>query len=106
MNIRMILPALLSAVVLSTPVLAAGTPTQGAHGWNPLKYFQETTAERCVTLEGQLDLAIKAHAKSARISEARALRATGGSLCGNGRDAAGIAKLEQGFTVLGVENLS
>lgn len=104
MNTRMIVPAILSAVMLSTPVLAAGNygnATPPAH--QPYKVAAMTLAEQCTALEQQFDAAIKTHEKAAKAIEAKAMRTAGGNFCASGKYADGVAKLEQALKDLGVK---
>lgn len=104
---RMIVPALLSAVMFTTPVLAAGsygamTPaTQHTQ-----KAAAMTPAEKCTNLEKQFDSAIKKHEKAAKAGEAKTLRTEGGNLCASGKHAEGVAKLEQALKDIGVKSKS
>ena len=102
MNTRLILPAILSAVVLSSPVLAAGGTTAPA-GTADKKPVQMTMVEKCTSLEKQFDAAIKSHEKAAKASEAKTLRTDGGNLCTAGRHMEGVLKLEQALKDLGVQ---
>jgi len=100
----MIVPAVLSVVMLSTPVLAAGSygtatpPTQHAQ-----KAATMTPAAKCVDLEKQFDAAIKMHGKAAKANEAKTMRTDAGKLCADGKHGEGIAKLEQALKDLGVK---
>jgi hypothetical protein len=103
MKTRMIVPAILSAVMLSTPVLAAGNsnPTPVSQP-SPQKGASMTPAEKCASLEKQFDAAVVSHEKAARITEAQSMRSEGGNLCASGKYDAGIAKLDQALKDLGV----
>jgi len=100
MNTRMIVPALLSAVMFSTPVLAAGAYEAAPQAQ---KTAAMTPADQCRSLETQFDAAIKTHGTAAKASEAKAMRTEGGNLCASGKQADGIVKLEQALRDLGVK---
>ncbi|MDH3475357.1 MAG: hypothetical protein OEM59_16885 [Rhodospirillales bacterium] len=104
MNTRTFVPAVLSAVLLSTPVLAAGNYGNRL-ATNPYtqKAAAMTQAEKCTDLEKQFDAAIKTHETAAKVNEAKAMRTEGGKLCAGGKQAEGIVKLEQALKDLGVE---
>lgn len=106
MNHRMIVPAVLSAVMLSTPVLAGGP-----HGPMPRsRHVQEaaamTPAGKCMSLERQFDAAMRTHELSVKARQAKSMRNEGGDLCASGRHTAGIAKLEQALKDLRLETKS
>ena len=108
MKTRVLIPAILSAVMLSVPVLAASSsPTSSVSthkmnsGQSAQKLAAMTLAERCTALEHQLDGAIKAHSTSAKIKDVKAMRSEGGSLCASGKQIDGTQKLEQALKVLG-----
>ena len=102
MNTRMIIPAILSAVVLSTPVLAA---SQQGNANQPTmqKAAAQTSAERCTVLEKEFDAAIKKHEKAAKAEDAKKLRTEGSTLCAGGKPDEGVAKLETAMKELGVK---
>jgi hypothetical protein len=103
MKARVLIPGLLSAVMLSAPVLAASAPAISAtpHSGKELKVVAMSPAERCTALEHQFDAAIKAHSKSTYAKSAKAMRSDGGSLCAGGKQAEGTQKLEQALKTLG-----
>ena len=103
MKTRLIVPAILSAVVLSTPVLAAGsydTPMSAGHHMQQAGMM--TPLERCMSLEKQFDAAITAHEKAPMAHQAKIMRADGGSLCARGEHDQGITKLEGALKDLGL----
>ena len=98
---RLIVPAILGALVLSAPVLAAekaATPSTPA----TQTAATSTPGERCMALEKQFDAVIKDHGNAAKAGEAKTMRSEGGRLCTDGKHSDGIAKLEQGIRDLGV----
>lgn len=102
MNVRMIVPAVLTAVMLSTPVMAGAAPTIASGNKTPSTKYATALAEDCTRLEEQFDASIKTHENVAKVGEARALRTEGGKLCVRGQHLAGVAKLEQALKDLGV----
>ena len=104
MKMRIIVPAVLSAVLLSAPVLAAsnyGTSTKPTS--HALQTVAMTSAEKCTALQKQFDQAIKTHDKAPKANEAKTMRTEGGNLCASGKQADGAAKLEQAIKALGVK---
>lgn len=96
MNTRMIVPAILSAIMLSTPVLAAvQDKSHDASEAVVERNMERADAAMCTRLENQVDRAIEAHKTAANLNEIKTMRADGGSLCATGKQADGIAKLEQ-----------
>lgn len=102
MNARMIVPAVLAAVMLGTPVMAANYSTTAAPAQATQKAADMTPVQKCSALEKQFDAAIKTHSKVAKVSEAKTMRADGGKLCASGKQADGIVKLDQALKDLGV----
>lgn len=101
---RIILPAILSAAMLSAPVLAANQDaSHDASKAVVARTMDQADAAKCTSLEKQVDTAIKVHKTGTKINEAKILRADGGSLCASGKQADGIAKLEQALKGLGVK---
>jgi len=93
---RMIVPAILSAIMLSTPVLAANQdPSHDASKAVVERNMERADAAKCIRLENQVDRAIEAHKTAANLNEVKTMRAEGGNLCATGKQADGIAKLEQ-----------
>lgn len=99
MKMRIILPAILSAVVLSTPAWAEELDLMNSH--KPNHTYDEKMAE-CTDLQGQFDTAIKAHENANKAAAARDMRAEGSKMCTDGRYVDGIAKLEQALNDIGV----
>jgi hypothetical protein len=100
---RVIVPALLGALVLSAPVLAAERadtfPSPYPKAYTDAKARQD---ERCTELETQFDGAIKDHSNADKAGEARTFRREGGEMCTNGRQFDGILKLEQAIRDIGL----
>lgn len=104
MNTRMIVPAILSAVMLSTPVLAGGNyGTAMPSTQHTQKAAAMTSAEKCTALQKQFDDAIKTHGKAQKATEAKTMREEGGNLCTSGKADEGVAKLETALKDLGVK---
>lgn len=102
MNTRIILPAVLGAMLLGSPVFAAGTTTPAAPA--PQKVATMTQAEQCASLEKKFDLNLKSHERATLVIQAKTLREDGGKLCADGKQADGITKLEQAIKDLGVKS--
>ena len=104
MKTHVLMPAILGAVMLSAPVLAAA-PSPAGSGPKPVPHYQTlaamTPTERCTALEHQFDDAIKTHPKSATVKSAKSMRTEGGTLCAGGKQAEGVQKLEQAVKALG-----
>lgn len=102
MSARLLVPAILGALLLSAPAMAGST-----YGNSAQKGIQKaaamTPAQKCKALEKQFDKAIKRHAKAAKAADAKAMRTEGGKLCASGKQADGIAKLEGALKDLGVK---
>ena len=104
MNTRMILPAILGAVMLGTPVLAASiSSTTIPSGHHTQKVAAMTPSEQCTALQRQFDNTVKTHPAATKLSEAKAMATEGGSLCASGKQADGVAKLQQALKALGVK---
>jgi hypothetical protein len=104
MRTRVIVPAILSAVMLSAPVFAANNISSPGKATNPVyKTVAMTAAEKCTKLEQQFDDAIKTHGKAAKANEAKNMRTEGGNLCAGGKQADGVTKLQQAIKALGVK---
>lgn len=104
MKTRLIVPAILCAVMLSAPVLAAGSyGTAMPSTQHTQKAAAMTPTEKCTSLEKQFDKAIKTHGKAAMANDAKTMRTDGGNLCASGKQVDGIAKLEQALKDLGVK---
>ena len=104
MKTRMIVPALLSAAMLSAPVLAAGTDKAGHATPTMERAAAVNSAERCTALQKQFDAVIKKHEKAKKkAEEAETMRRDGGKLCAAGNSDQGIAKLETALKHIGVK---
>lgn len=112
MKYRLLVPAILSTVLLATPVLAAtsqkavdanqatkGLDTSATH--KPAHMFDDKSAE-CMDMQQQFDSALPAHYQAKKVDQARTLRTEGSKLCHKGEYADGIAKLELALNDLGV----
>jgi len=105
MNTRLIVPAVLSAVMISAPVLA-GTTTydkMAPSGHPVAKTAMVTPAARCTILESQFDAAIKTHESAAKANWAKTMRTEGGRLCASGNQSRGIVKLRDAIEDIGVK---
>ena len=104
MNTRLIVPAVLGALMLSTPIMAA-TPTRHSDR-SELPRAQMaatmTPLEKCSALERQFDIAIKQHESATKAVDAKNLRIEGSKLCFAGKQSEGIAKLESALKDIGV----
>jgi hypothetical protein len=104
MKTRALISAVLGAMLLSAPVLAATSPTTAsphAAKGHDLNVAAMSPTERCTALEHQFDEAVKAHSKSASAKSAKAMRSEGAGLCASGKQAEGAQKLEQALKTLG-----
>ena len=107
MNTRLILPAMLGALMCSTPVFARGAgPYDQAHYWarpnlnSPLGV--NPPADKCNALKSQFDKAIESHGMAAKAADARAMRTEGSKMCVAGEWNRGVVKLETALKDLGV----
>jgi len=99
---RLIVPAMLTAIVFSAPVLAAETaktPAQPA----PAKHMAMSPKDECTAYQAQFDAALPTHEKAAKLADAKKLRAEGGTLCTSGKEPNGAAKLAKALRDLGVK---
>ena len=103
MTPRLIVPAILSAVMLSTPVLAAGSYSVVTPAPHTQTAAAMTPADKCTAFQKQFDEAATTHAKAAKFAEAKTLRSEGGDLCIAGKQAEGAAKLEKAIKDLGLK---
>ena len=103
MKTRLIVPAILSAVVLSAPVLAASTDKAGHPPAAMERAAAVNAADRCTALQKQFDTAMKKHEMSKMAGEAKTMREDGGKLCTAGNVDQGIAKLEMALKNIGVK---
>ena len=106
MNTRLILPAMLGALMLSTPVLASSIPYDQSYYWArpnltpPLGIAPRDT--ECKALQAQFDKAIESHGMAAKAADARAMRTEGSKMCVAGEWNRGVVKLETALKDLGV----
>lgn len=99
------------AVIMAAPVLAADSDaTKPAASQKPAMTAPKKVAKKhkkapasCASLERQLDSAIKRHAKSANIENAKKMREEGHAACTAKDQKGGMAKLQQGLKELGVK---
>jgi hypothetical protein len=87
MKARMIVPALVAALLAAGPVLAKDM----------------APADQCKSLEKQLDSAIKKHGKAPKAEAAKMARKEGAALCASGDAAGGAAKLKQAMVDIGAK---
>ena len=91
MKNRIIVPAVLSAAMLSAPVLAATTSHRSEpSGTSHVRLDAVTTAERCQILQQQLDEAIMTREEPTRANEANAMWPEGGNVCTSGEQTEGV----------------
>lgn len=104
MIVRVIAPAVAGALLLATPVLAAGTGNNKSASM-PQKTAKATmtAAERCTALEKQFDAEIKKHEQGTKANDAKTMRADGGKLCDDGQHSGGITKLRLALKNIGVK---
>lgn len=102
---RLILPAVLGVAMLSTPVLAAGSPDTGLGGSGPSAHnaYAMPSSDRCTRLKHQFDEAIKTRQQNEDASDAIALRNEGGKLCNGIDPARGVDKLLSALWTLDVQ---
>ena len=106
MNTRLLVPAILSAVMLGTPVLAASIPYDQSYYWArpnmtpPLGVAPRDT--QCKALQAQFDKAIETHGMAAKAADAEAMRTKGANLCAAGNWDQGIVKMKMALDDLGV----
>ena len=106
MNTRLILPAMLGALMLSTPVLASSIPYDQSYYWArpnltpPLGIAPRDT--ECKALQAQFDKAIETQWTAAKAADARAMRTKGTNLCAAGNWEQGIVKMKMALKDLGV----
>ena len=107
MNTRLIVPAMLGALMFSTPVFAHGAgPNDDAYYWArpnltpPLGIAPRDT--ECKALQAQFDKAIETQWTAAKAADARAMRTKGTNLCAAGNWEQGIVKMKTALKDLGV----
>jgi hypothetical protein len=106
MNIRILVPALVPAVVLagllSSPVLAKTYPSTATFSYHAQTAKGPTAAEQCAQLESQFDAAMKTqHPSRMQMNKAQTWGAEGTSLCENRARVEGIKKLDEALNELG-----
>lgn len=101
MNTRMIVPALLGAVMISLPAVAADSALQKKEDAKEIASM--TQAEQCARFKVKFDEALESRQNAAKAGQARAMRDEGGKLCDAGRYADGISKLQGALGELGVK---
>lgn len=106
MNTRLILPAMLGALMVSTPVLASSIPYDQSYYWArpnltpPLGIASKDTA--CKALQAQFGKAIETHGTAAKAADAQSMNAKGANLCAAGNWDQGIVKMKMALNDLGV----
>ena len=101
MSIRMMVPAVVLATLLSSPVLA--TPNAATYSYHAQSAKAPTAAQQCAQLESQFDAAMTTqHQSTMRQNKAQAWGSEGKSLCENRARMEGIKKLEEALNELGV----
>jgi hypothetical protein len=107
MNTRLLVPAILGAVMLSTPVLAGSIPYDQSYYWaRPDKTPPQGIAARdtqCKALQAQFDKAMETQWTAAKAANARAMRTKGANLCAAGNWDQGIVKMKMALKDLGVK---
>ena len=102
MNIRSIVPVVLAAMLLSTPVLAGDHDTRDRVENMPYRGpATMALTQQCASLQTQFDKMIGGHEHAAKADEAKAMRAYGGNLCRQGREADGVAQLKLAIKNIG-----
>lgn len=107
MNIRILVPALVPAMVLaalvSSPVLAKPYPSTGTYSYHAQTAKGPTAAQQCAQLESQFDAAMKTqHQSTMQENKAQAMGSEGISRCENRARVEGIKKLDEALNDLGV----
>ena len=108
MKTRLIVPAILSAMMLGAPVLAQAAsmdldtaPSKNsAHGSK--SDIAETMQDRCIVLEKQFDATVKDHATATKIAQAKTLRKEGANFCRDSQPSKGVTLLEDALNDIGV----
>jgi len=101
MKTRALIPVLLGAAILGSPVLAA--MARDSDHDHPSGATVAWQTERCNALQKQFDTAISSHTGAAKANQARTMRNAGEKLCTEGNHKGGIAKLEAALNDLGVK---
>ena len=99
---RLIVPAVVGALVLSTSAFAASNSPTSVDRHDRMQTAAVKSAERCTALENQFDEVIKTHGGAAKAGDARMMRTEGGSLCAQGHHEEGAIKIEQALKNIGV----
>ena len=105
MKSRLILPAVLGALMISAPAMATGLASKAGTGPS---YPWERTGERtplavCKDLQMQFDEVSGSHQNSGMFKQAKMLRSEGGVLCSTGKHEEAIGKLQTALRDLGVK---
>lgn len=103
MKSRLVLAAMLSAVVLSPAAFAGSTGTGPSAKSANLQVASMTPAEQCTALQGQWQKDGMAHKSNAKFTEAQKLADQGKQLCSTGKANDGVAKLEQALKDIGLK---
>lgn len=112
MNMRMIVPIAVGAMLLASPVLAVDitNPVRPVAPSRPFMNKPKTPKPRkmvptaeCAALQRQLDMEIGRHANSPKIEDANKMREEGRAACSGRDQRGGIMKLQQGLQALGVK---
>lgn len=106
MSTRLIVPAIVSALLFATPVLAAGAHHDNDRGPAMKRGDTEVmtpTALACTSLQSQFDTAIETQTMTAKANHARDMRTQAGQLCDQGEATRGVAMLKQALGDIGVE---
>jgi hypothetical protein len=96
------LAALVGAMLLAVPALAATAPVKAAKAEAPASRVT-TPAQRCAALEKQFDDGAKGEADGRNLAAAKKLRTEGGHLCEVGRHAAGALRLSRALAEIGLK---
>lgn len=101
MNSRLILPAVLGALLMSTPAFANSTARtrQDEHDHKVTEWWQ---ADQCRSLQNQVDQALETHGKTANVKDAKAMRDQGVEYCAHANYGQGISQLRLALKQLGV----
>jgi hypothetical protein len=103
MKSRLVLAAMLSAVILSPAAFAGSTSTGPSAKSTNLQVASMTPAEQCTALQGQWQKDGMAHKSNAKFTAAEKLADQGKQLCTAGKAKDGVAKLEQALKDIGLK---
>jgi hypothetical protein len=107
MNTRLMIPAILGAAMLSTPVLAGGTYSMGMSPDQPTQTAAAMAdSGMCTALERHFDREAMPHEKVGWTDYAKGLRAEGGKLCSSGKYDQGVNKLQAALSYLSGGNVT